>query len=462
MGGSSTKISKGLTVLDVTDGHFVSGAADSNNWSGGKGTKELSYQAGKKDEKKEKEKVVKEYKCTYCEKEFTSDLIKDTIGAKTLSPKQTEIINSILPYLNAYRKNFGLDTCLRKAHFISQVGVESASFTTFAEYENYSNPPGVFSSSQIQIDATIVSSLKESLKDIFKITDAKGAELPKTNEELSAILLKDKPMVVDKQLYTAYKGEQDAKDKKKFNDKLLKDVLKADKTVEYKILLKPHTYFGVPLMSRAYAPYPGDKRGLGNGDELTRDGWKFKGRGLKQLTGRAHYSEFTTYRNSNPFTGDTTGAIDFTKEKEGVALKGNYLKLSDDAMYATQSALYFWNDGTKKNKKFAKDYANEDNIDMIINCVNQYDSPGGKAKRKDNYKRARGEKCFDIDRHFKLMLENGDEDQKAAAKKYLEKRKKDGDDEATKILQEDAKNHPEEPKKDEVPAVPDKANTPRK
>ncbi|NRS90684.1 putative chitinase [Flavobacterium sp. 7E] len=355
--------------------------------------------------------IVKEepYKCTHCEEEITSDLIKNTIGVKKLSSKQIEIIDSILPYINKYRKDFGLDTCLRKSHFVSQIGVESSNFTTFSESEGYNSTItlGVFSCSQIEINNTIILSLKDKLSLIFKIIDGQDKELIKTNNDLETLLRKDKPNVVDGELYGNYKGVKDPKDSKKRVDKLLKVVLKSDKSIDYKIYLKPHSNFGVPLMSRAYSPYPGDLRGLGNGDELSRDGWKFKGRGLKQLTGRANYVNFKIYRDKNNFLDDTTGEIDFTKEKDGVELKGNYLKLSENAMYATQSALYFWNDGTKKNKKYAKEHADADDIELVINCVNQFDGKEGKAKRRENYKRERKEGVFDINRHYKLMLENG-------------------------------------------------------
>lgn len=279
--------------------------------------------------------------------------------------------------------------------------------------------------------------------------DNKGIEIIKTNDELKTILLNEKPNVIDGELYGKYKGEKDAKDKKKRNDKLLKEVLKTDKTIDYKIYLKPHSYFGVPLMSRAYAPYSGDTRGLGNGDELSRDGWKFKGRGLKQVTGRGNYENFAKYRNKNSFNDDTSGQIDFTKEKEGSDLKGNYLKLSDDAMYATQSALWFWNDGTKYNKKLAKEHADKDDVDSVSKAINRYDK-NALPKREANYNRARKEGVFDINRHYKLMLENGDEKQKKEAREYLEKRKGLKDKKAIKILEDDEKKNPTD-KKEENP-----------
>ncbi|MCJ8154850.1 hypothetical protein MKJ01_13845 [Chryseobacterium sp. SSA4.19] len=344
----------------------------------------------------------KEDRCPECSKEITVEQIKDTIGAKTLSQKQNSTINSFLPYLNKYRKDFGLDTCLRKAHFIAQIALESASFSTFEEGEEWSSTIslGVFSSSAIQIDATIVESLKDHLTSIFKITDSKGKELSKSNEELKTILLSEKPSVVDGELYAKYKGVKDAKDAKKRNNKVLKQVLNADKSLNYKIELKPHTFFGVPLLSRAYAPYPGDTRGLGNGKELTRDGWKFKGRGLKQVTGRANYVTFSKYRNKNTFPEDTTGSIDFTEEKPGEDLKGNYLKLSENAMYATQSAIWFWNEGTKYNKKTAKDHADADDVDSVSKAVNRYDSKA-LPKRKANYERAKV--AFKIEEHYKSL-----------------------------------------------------------
>lgn len=112
-------------------------------------------------------------------------------------------------------------------------------------------------------------------------------------------------------------------------------------------------------------------------------------------------------------------------------------------MQCTQhNLLYIFGMMGQKNKKFAKEHADDDDIELVIKCVNEYDGKEGKKNRRENFKRSRKEGVFDINRHYKLMLENGDDKQKEEAKKYLEKQKNNGDEEATKILNEEEKKNP--------------------
>ena len=382
-----------------------------------------------------------DYTCQYCDDEITLEQIKKSIGGK-VSNRRVNNINKALPFINKYRKDFNLDTCLKKAHFIAQVIHESARFYTFEEYEdrNYKNKkgkvnsiPGIFSNKKIEFDETIGESLKNHLTEIFKIVDCNDVVLTKTSDQIKKILIDEKVKVVDKKLYTNYDS----------GDELLKTVMEiltdSDgnevEEIKYKIYLQNHKYFGVPLLSRMYAPYPGDKRGLGNGGELTKDGWKFKGRGLKQLTGKSNYEEFKKYRDKNTFTDDTSGEIDFTLEhSSGDIHEGNYVKISEDAMYAVQSALYFWNEGTKYQNKYAFEHAENDDVTAVSKAINYYDD-NGLPHRKKYYQKARKKDAFDIVRHYKDIYDNGTSEQKEDAKAYFEKWKND-DEEAEKILNE--------------------------
>ena len=387
-----------------------------------------------------------DYSCQYCDDEITLDQVKKTIGG-TVGSSQITNINKVLPFINKYRKDFGLDTCLKKAHFLAQITHESDKFNSLEEYEkwNYRSKnkatgkivslPGVFSNTAIEFDETMGKSLKEHLTEIFTIKDSKDKALTKTNDEIKKILLDNKVKVIDKKLYTNYQqGEEllkEVKEKKKKEDGTETEVIK------FKIYLKSHPHFGIPLLSRMYAPYTGDTRRLGNGNELSRDGWKYKGRGLKQLTGSGNYEEFSAYRNGITFTDDTSGKIDFAKNDDTGSpqdvKKGNYVKVAEP-MYAVQSALWFWNGGTKYSSKYAVEHAENDDVNSVSKAVNSGDT-SNLTNREGYYNNARKKDAIDIVRHHTDIYDNGTDEQKEISKAYFEKWK-DKDEEAKKKLEE--------------------------
>lgn len=92
------------------------------------------------------------------------------------------------------------------------------------------------------------------------------------------------------------------------------------------------SYANKPKMiaSRVYA------NRMGNGDEASGDGWKYIGRGLIQLTGKANYVAFDRFLNAN---GEIVSNPDLVaKNKE----------------YAVLTAFFYW-DSRKLNNLIDKD-----------------------------------------------------------------------------------------------------------
>jgi len=85
---------------------------------------------------------------------------------------------------------------------------------------------------------------------------------------------------------------------------------------------------------------------MGNGDELSGDGWKFRGRGLIQLTGKNNYVDFAKYIN-DPLILENPSLV--------------------STKYALQSAKYFFD---KNNIWLYCQYINDDTIMKVSKLIN--------------------------------------------------------------------------------------------
>lgn len=94
---------------------------------------------------------------------------------------------------------------------------------------------------------------------------------------------------------------------------------------------------------------------MGNGSELSGDGWKYKGRGLIQLTGKDNYA---TYEKSGYCVGKLTEHPEWLSKYPG----------------ALKSALWFW------NSRGLNSLADADDVENITKRING--GINGMAQRK--------------------------------------------------------------------------------
>ena len=101
----------------------------------------------------------------------------------------------------------------------------------------------------------------------------------------------------------------------------------------------------------------GGRTALGNRGYFSGDGWKYRGRGLKQLTGRHNYTAFNEWHRNNAakWPGDNA---DFIENPE----------LLTKIKYATRSAACFWL--TNKLYEIADDGSTPETVDRITKIVN--------------------------------------------------------------------------------------------
>jgi predicted chitinase len=114
----------------------------------------------------------------------------------------------------------------------------------------------------------------------------------------------------------------------------------------------------------------GGRTELSNGDYASGDGWRYRGRGLKQLTGRANYRAFTTWHAS----------LQSEWAKEVLDFEANP-DLLVQPKYAARSAAYFWVGNNLPSE--ADKGATAAQVNAITAIVNRYTD--SYAARVDNF-----------------------------------------------------------------------------
>lgn len=87
----------------------------------------------------EVKKDNKETKCPRCDKDITLEEIKNIcVNSKgKCIIKDEKLIKAAIPYLNQYRRKVGINTCISKAHFLSQIALESKFYSTEENFNYY-------------------------------------------------------------------------------------------------------------------------------------------------------------------------------------------------------------------------------------------------------------------------------------------------------------------------------------
>ena len=118
---------------------------------------------------------------------------------------------------------------------------------------------------------------------------------------------------------------------------------------------------------------------LGNTQE--GDGWKYRGRGIIQITGREIYTGFNEYTHKMKLVDDE---VDFVDNPELVA---------ENKAYALMSAAYYWikKDIYEKADESKSDSENKDAVNKVTSIVNK---KADKQKRINSYKRIREANIF--------------------------------------------------------------------
>ena len=124
---------------------------------------------------------------------------------------------------------------------------------------------------------------------------------------------------------------------------------------------------------------PEDLR-LGNTQE--GDGWKYRGRGIIQITGREIYTGFNEYAHKMKLVDDEVNFVD------------NPELVAENKTYAFISAAYYWVEKRKIYEKADESKSDSDNESVVNKVTSIVNKKADKQKRINSYKRIREANIF--------------------------------------------------------------------
>ena len=232
-----------------------------------------------------------DFACEKCGRDLTITLsrLKDIfVGNNNLSQDDADLFNEAL-------KVAGFNTCKRQAHYFSQVKQETGNFKEIGkELINYRliTIYSVFGN-QKSDDPNVVNNTKTTLFSQTFWDDNKHLDYIVNRECIHLMKNVDPQTVSDKN--KLYKGKGEISRTNNNNTVKFPESFEQStdgKYVKYKLSDTKHDENAERLFNMVYAGKSG------NGTEATGDGWKYRGRGVIQLTGRANYrAAYNTCKN---------------------------------------------------------------------------------------------------------------------------------------------------------------------
>ncbi len=228
-----------------------------------------------------------------------------------------DLLQAIVNELNDHIEFYKLDTALRRTHFFAQIMQETGRTLNMAEYTNYR-----------------ISTL-------------------------------------DSDVYETARGRNYPSDHAKHPGERYIDVLGIHEKRDGKFVKKDGNRPSLEDKRMLFNVMYGGRKDLGNHDYLTTDdGWNYRGRGLKQLTGRRNYTGFNKWhaKNKSEWPEDK---IDLITNPEIIL----------QAKYATRSSAWFW--VSNKLYEIADSGANGEAVNKITRKVNS--GTDSYALRRSNF-----------------------------------------------------------------------------